>query len=156
MTLSEYQPAYGTSAKISRSGSKIASNIVNPISRNWETPSIRRSSTRTANSSAANGRRALLTTRVSRSFRPAVWDTLWQAAGFVRIQNVLDQELRVSLVQYGEEITVTTLDLNADNHVNVDLALSENIESVTIVISGTTGYTRQPAGYKIQVVSPGE
>ncbi len=39
----------------------------------------------------------------------------WQADGFVRIENVLPQTFRVTLVTYGDEINVIPLELNADN-----------------------------------------
>ncbi|MCB2209433.1 immune inhibitor A [bacterium] len=80
----------------------------------------------------------------------------WEAAGFVRIQNVLDQDFRVSLVSYGEETTVTTLTLDDENRASVDLTLGEGIDSVVVVISGTTGFTRQPAKYTLEILPPAE
>jgi bacillopeptidase F (M6 metalloprotease family) len=75
----------------------------------------------------------------------------WEAAGFVRIHNQIPQTYKVTLIQSGSNgTTITPIELDGDQYATVDL----NIESgfnATLVISGTTRFTRQPAGYTIQV-----
>jgi len=75
----------------------------------------------------------------------------WEAAGFVRIHNQIPQTYKVTLIQTGSNgTTITPIKLDENQHAAVDL----NIESgynATLVISGTTRFTRQPAGYTFQV-----
>jgi hypothetical protein len=59
-------------------------------------------------------------------------------------------------VEYGDEITVTTLELDDENHASVDLILGDGIDSVVLVVSGTTGFTRQSADYTTQILAPEE
>lgn len=80
----------------------------------------------------------------------------WQADGFVRIENVLPQTFRVTLVTYGDEITVIPLELNADNTLSTDLNLTGDIYQAVLVISGTTPFTRQSALYQVELVTQGE
>jgi hypothetical protein len=80
----------------------------------------------------------------------------WQADGFVRIENALPQSYRLSLVTYGDEITVTPLELDADNTLRIDISLSGDIYNAVLVISGTTPFTRQSALYTVELLPQGE
>lgn len=75
----------------------------------------------------------------------------WQAEGFVRVQNSLPQYYRVSLISFAEQITVTPLVFDENNRTEVKINLGSNIDSVILVISGTTPYTRQRALYEITI-----
>jgi hypothetical protein len=72
----------------------------------------------------------------------------WNAAGFVRIQNSLPQTFLVSLIQEGSKVTVEKLQLNADNSFSLPLQLDSD---VILVVSGSTPFTRQTAGYRVSV-----
>ncbi len=72
----------------------------------------------------------------------------WEAAGFVRIQNVLPQTYRLSLIRIGKITTVETLTLNADNSLELPLEFGGDLREVVLVISGTTRFTRQPTAYR--------
>lgn len=76
----------------------------------------------------------------------------WQADGFVRIENVLPQTYRLSLITYGDEITVTPLELDADNTLRTDISLTGDTYYAVLVISGTTPFTRQTATYTVELV----
>jgi hypothetical protein len=80
----------------------------------------------------------------------------WQADGFVRIENALPQSYRLSLVTYGDEITVTPLALDADNTLSTDISLTGDIYNAVLVISGTTPFTRQSALYTVELLPQGE
>lgn len=80
----------------------------------------------------------------------------WQADGFVRIENALPQTFRVTLVTYGDAITVTPLALDADNSLSTDLKLTDDIYQAVLVVSGTTPFTSQSASYQVELVNPGE
>ena len=75
----------------------------------------------------------------------------WQADGFVRIENTLPQTYRLSLITYGGETTVTPLELDANNHLSLNISVGGDVEKVVLAISGTTDFTRQRAKYHIEV-----
>ena len=80
----------------------------------------------------------------------------WQAEGFVRIENALPQTYRLSLVTYGDAITVTPLALEADNTLSTDIHLTGDVYQAVLVISGTTPFTRQSAAYQVELLPQGE
>lgn len=74
----------------------------------------------------------------------------WEAAGFVRIQNVLPQTYQVALISKGRETTVEYISLTADNSVEIPISIGGDVDEVILVVSGTTRYTRQPAAYRFE------
>jgi immune inhibitor A len=76
----------------------------------------------------------------------------WIGEGFVRIQNVLPQSYRVSLVTFGDEINVQPIPLNSSNVVEFPLILEDDVTEAVLVVSGTTRYTRQPAEYQLEIL----
>jgi hypothetical protein len=75
----------------------------------------------------------------------------WSGEGFVRIQNVLPQDFRISVISFGDDITVTHLELDESNQASLDFAIESRDEKIILVISGTTPYTRQKAEYQIEI-----
>ena len=73
----------------------------------------------------------------------------WRAEGFVRIQNLLPQTFRVSMITFGKETGVTYLELDEDNDIHRDISIGEDVRSVVLVISGSTPFTRQRAYYEL-------
>ncbi len=74
----------------------------------------------------------------------------WVAEGFARIENVLPQTYRLSLILKGDTTTVTPITLNADNTVDIPLSLQSGNEAI-LVVAGTTRFTTVPAAYQIEV-----
>ena len=74
----------------------------------------------------------------------------WIPAGFVRVENALPQTYRLSLILEGDTTTVTNIPLNADQTVDIPLSL-QNGEEATLIVAGTTRFTRQPAAYQIEI-----
>jgi immune inhibitor A len=72
----------------------------------------------------------------------------WEAAGFVRVQNVLPQTYRLSLIRIGKPHTVEGLTLNPDNTLQLPLEFGNHLSEVVLVVSGTTRFTRQPTAYR--------
>ncbi len=66
-------------------------------------------------------------------------------------RKLLPQTYRLTLVTYGDEITVTPLTLDANNHISVNISVGGNVDKVVLAISGTTDFTRQRAKYHIEV-----
>jgi len=74
----------------------------------------------------------------------------WVANGFVRVENILPQTYRLSLILNGNTTTVTPVELNADNTADIPLSLKSG-DTATLIVTGTTRYTRTPAAYQIEI-----
>lgn len=74
----------------------------------------------------------------------------WEAAGFVRVENVLPQTYRLALIIKGDTTTVTQIPLNADQTADIPLSLKSGEEAI-LIVTGTTRFTRQPAAYQIEI-----
>ncbi|HEU0292346.1 MAG TPA: hypothetical protein VFR47_06400 [Anaerolineales bacterium] len=74
----------------------------------------------------------------------------WAADGFARVQNMLPQTYRVSLILKGDTTTVTSIELNADNTADIPLSLQSGDEAV-LIVTGTTRFTSAPAAYQIEI-----
>jgi immune inhibitor A len=71
----------------------------------------------------------------------------WEALGFARVTNVLPQTFRLALINHDTE-TVDYIDIPDGNVVDVPL----NGDDVTLVVIGTTRFTRQTAAYRFSFV----
>jgi len=74
----------------------------------------------------------------------------WQAKGFVRVENVLPQTYRLALITKGDTTTVTQIPLNPDQTADIPLSLKAG-EDATLVVTGTTRFTRLPAAYQVEI-----
>ncbi|MFZ5857679.1 MAG: choice-of-anchor J domain-containing protein [Chloroflexota bacterium] len=75
----------------------------------------------------------------------------WEARGFVRVNNVLPQTFRLALIiKRGGETTVQYIDVNADQTADIPLSL-ESGDTVTLVVTGTTRFTRTTATYSVEI-----
>jgi hypothetical protein len=74
----------------------------------------------------------------------------WQGEGFVRVANVLPQTYRLNLVIEGATTTVTPITLTPDQTAEIPLSLN-NGDRATLIVAGTTRFTRQPAAYQIEI-----
>jgi immune inhibitor A len=74
----------------------------------------------------------------------------WVAEGFTRVQNIIPQTFRLSLITKGAETTVKTIELSADQVAEVPLSLKDG-EEATLIVTGTTRYTRKNSVYKIEI-----
>ena len=74
----------------------------------------------------------------------------WIPSGFVRVENVLPQTYRLSLILKGDSTTVTQIPLNADQTVDIPLSLKSGEEAI-LIVAGTTRFTRLPAAYQIEI-----
>ncbi len=78
----------------------------------------------------------------------------WQAAGWARIQNVLPQKYGLALISVGDITTVQNLTLNPDNIADIPIDIGDGVDSVVLVVAGTTRFTRQTAPYHFTVTAP--
>ncbi len=74
----------------------------------------------------------------------------WVADGFVKVSKSLPQSFRVSLIKYGEETTIEQFKIESGDTLRIPVDGSIYNEAV-IVISGTTRFTRTPAGYQFGI-----
>ncbi|HUG33555.1 MAG TPA: choice-of-anchor J domain-containing protein, partial [Anaerolineales bacterium] len=74
----------------------------------------------------------------------------WIAAGFARVENVLPQTYRLSLIVKGDSTTVTHLAVNDDQTVEYPFSLGPGDEAI-LIVTGTARYTRIPADYQIEI-----
>ncbi|MFN8404516.1 MAG: immune inhibitor A [Anaerolineales bacterium] len=74
----------------------------------------------------------------------------WTAAGFARVQNVLPQTFRLSLIIKGDTTTVTQIPVNADQTAEFPFSLKPGEEAI-LIVTGTTRYTRLTAGYQVEI-----
>ena len=74
----------------------------------------------------------------------------WEAAGFVRIQNILPQTYQLALISVGNETTVEYITLTPDNSADIPLTFDNGVDEYVLVVTGTTRYTRQPAAYRFE------
>jgi len=74
----------------------------------------------------------------------------WEAKGFARVDNVLPQTYRLSLILKGDTTTVTNIELNADQTAEIPLSLKRGEEAI-LIVTGTTRFTTIPAKYQIEV-----
>jgi hypothetical protein len=77
----------------------------------------------------------------------------WQAQGFVRVQNALPQTFRLALITEGNTTTVEMIELSEDQTAQIPISIGGDVESVTLVITGTTRFTRELASYTIEIKS---
>jgi hypothetical protein len=75
----------------------------------------------------------------------------WTPDGFVRVQNALPQTFRLALVKEGQTTTVEMIAVSEDQTVEIPLSIGGEVDSITLVVSGTTRFTRGEASYTIEI-----
>jgi hypothetical protein len=76
----------------------------------------------------------------------------WHAEGFVRLYNRLPQHYSVILVEEGQETRIRELELDDANIGTIAVDLGGVYNKATLVVSGTTRYTWQPAAYTFEIL----
>jgi bacillopeptidase F (M6 metalloprotease family) len=71
----------------------------------------------------------------------------WVVDGFVRSSNVLPQRYIVQLVEEGPRTTVRRIELDESNRATFELG--EGTRRATLIVSGATRWTSEPAPYRI-------
>jgi hypothetical protein len=75
----------------------------------------------------------------------------WETDGWLRIDNIVPQTYRLSLITFGETIEVTHIPLEEDVTAGIRLHLDQDVDEAVLVVSGTTRFTRQKAAYRIGI-----
>jgi hypothetical protein len=79
-------------------------------------------------------------------------DEGWEAAGFVRVQNVLPQFFRLAWIEVGPQTSVNYLPVSDGNVVEFDFEVGGGTNEIVLVVSGTTRFTRQQALYSFEIL----
>jgi immune inhibitor A len=77
----------------------------------------------------------------------------WVGSGFVRVQNILPQTFRVTLISKGLATTVKDIQLDESNAADIPIHLGGDVKDVVMVVSGTTRFTLQKAVYQFSIQS---
>ena len=75
----------------------------------------------------------------------------WVADGFARVQNALPQTFRLALIKEGSTTTVEMIEVSEDQTAEIPISIGGDVDSVTLVVSGTTRFTREAASYRIEI-----
>ncbi len=75
----------------------------------------------------------------------------WEAEGFVRIENILPQTFRLTLISQGESTRVQNIPLSEDNTADIPLQIGGGEKDAVLVVSGTTRFTNQTAPYRLEI-----
>ena len=75
----------------------------------------------------------------------------WQADGFARVQNIIPQSYRLSLILIGNTTTVQQVTLDSSRSASFKISIGTDVQKAVLVVSGTTRYTRQTATYQVSI-----
>ena len=75
----------------------------------------------------------------------------WVESGFVRVQNSLPQTFRLALIKEGSDTTVEMIEVSEEQTAEIPLSIGGDVDSVTLVVSGTTRFTREVGSYTIEI-----
>jgi immune inhibitor A len=75
----------------------------------------------------------------------------WEADGFVRVQNALPQTFRLALIKEGANTSVEMIEVNDDQTAEIPISIGGDVDSVTLVVSGTTRFTREAGSYAVEI-----
>jgi immune inhibitor A len=78
----------------------------------------------------------------------------WHPDGWARIKNVLPQSYSLALITFGDITTVDTITLNPDVSADIPFTIGNGVNSIVLVVAGTTPFTRQLAPYRFTVTEP--
>lgn len=76
----------------------------------------------------------------------------WQAEGFVRVTAALPQRYAVQVIEFGNQVRVQQLPLDAQNRGTMPLPVTaDHLSRVVVVVSGLTPVTTEPGLYQLAV-----
>jgi immune inhibitor A len=75
----------------------------------------------------------------------------WVAQGFVRVENLLPQTYRITMITMSGETTVETIQLDQNMSATVPISIRSTRDKVVFIISGTTRFTKQEAQYSYSI-----
>lgn len=76
----------------------------------------------------------------------------WEARGFVRLYNRLPQTYEVILLEDNGEVQLREVALDDENMGEISFSVADVSSPATLIVSGTTRHTWQPAAYTIEIL----
>ncbi|MGD2057494.1 MAG: immune inhibitor A [Anaerolineales bacterium] len=76
----------------------------------------------------------------------------WQAQGFVRLYNRLPQTYQVILLEDDGGMQVHEVALDGENQGEIEFSVEDGSRPATLIVTGTTRHTWQPAAYSIEIL----
>ena len=75
----------------------------------------------------------------------------WQGDGWLRMNNIIPQTYRLSLITFGDKIEVNPIHVQGDLSAEANLVIGGDIDSAVLVVSGTSRFSRQKAAYRMKI-----
>jgi hypothetical protein len=75
----------------------------------------------------------------------------WRGNGWLRMNNVVPQTYRLSMITFGDDIEVIPIPVDSDRFAEIALEVGDGIDHAVLVVSGTSRFSRQKAAYRIQL-----
>jgi len=75
----------------------------------------------------------------------------WAMNGFAHVQNALPQTFRLALIRHGSNTTVEMIEVSDDQTAEIPISIGGDVDSVTLVVSGTTRFTREVGSYEVEI-----
>ncbi len=75
----------------------------------------------------------------------------WVGDGWLRMNNVIPQTYRLSMITFGDRIEVIPIPTQDDLSAEINLEIGDSVDHVVFVVSGTSRFSRQKAAYRIQI-----
>ena len=75
----------------------------------------------------------------------------WHGDGWLRMNNVIPQTYRISLITFGDSIEILPIPLQDDQSAEVNINIGDEIDNAVLVVSGTSRFSRQKAAYRINI-----
>lgn len=75
----------------------------------------------------------------------------WQADGFARVRNLLPQTFRLALIYKGKDTRVETIELPADQVIEIPISIGGDVDEIILTVSGTTRFTRELGVYSVEI-----
>jgi immune inhibitor A len=78
-------------------------------------------------------------------------DDGWHGDGWVRMNNIIPQTYRLSLIVFGENTEVIPIHVQEDLSAEANIVIGGDVDSAVLVVSGISRYSRQKAAYRITI-----
>jgi immune inhibitor A len=76
----------------------------------------------------------------------------WEAEGFVRMNNRLPQTYRIALIEHGQEVRVSEIELDSQNQAEILLHFEDEIEDMILVVTATSRFSWLTANYSLEML----
>lgn len=83
-------------------------------------------------------------------------DLTWNAQGFIRTNNRLPEKWALRLIEYGDQTTVTPVEVYADGRARINVSIPPEVGRATLIIGAMAPTTKVEAQYQIDIGGTGQ